>query len=105
MTDTRWPTHELWRQFEGVIGTSLLENRSGVLPNDVIYANRAAKMRELDALQSGLFITRAAISDVSADGFEEFMERHVDTLMQLIDEHPVSVEERIAKARGRYRLN
>ena len=42
----------------------------------VIYANRAAKMRELDALLSGVFITRAAISGVSADGFDEFMEDH-----------------------------
>ena len=59
-------------------------------------------MRELDAQLSGLFITRAAISGVSAD---EFMENHVDALARLVDEHSNSVEERIAKARGRYRLD
>ena len=101
---SRWPTHELWRRFADVIGTRLSENRSGVLPSNVIYANRIAKMRELDTLLSGLFITRAAISDVSANEFEEFMERHVGTLMLLVGEHSISVKERIAKARGRYRL-
>ena len=101
----RWPTHELWRQFDDVISNGLLKHRAGVLPSDVIYANRAAKMRELDTLLSGLFITRAAISDVSANELEEFMERHVDTLMLLVGEHSVSVKERIAKARRRYRLD
>jgi hypothetical protein len=33
------------------------------------------------------------------------MERHVDTLMLLVGEHSVSVDERISKARGRYRLD
>lgn len=102
---SRWPTHELWRKFADVIGTRLSENRSGVLPSNVIYANRIAKMRELDTLLSGLFVTRAAISDVSANEFKEFMERHVDTLMLLVGEHSVAMEERIAKARGRYRLD
>jgi len=83
----------------------LLQNRAGVLPSDVIYVNRIAKIREMDALLSGVFITRAAISGVSPDEFEEFMERHVETLMRLIGEHSVWVEERITKARGRYRLD
>lgn len=99
----RWPAHELWRQFESVIGNDLLQNCAGVLPSDVIHANRMAKMRELDAQLSGLFITRAAISDVSADEFEEFMENHTEALMQLVKEHPVQVEERMAKVGARYR--
>lgn len=101
----RWPTHGLWRQFEEVIRNDLLHCRAGVLPSDVIHANRIAKMREMDAQLSGLFITRAAISGVSGDGFEEFMERHAETLMRLVGEHSISVEERMAKARGRYRLD
>lgn len=32
------------------------------------------------------------------------MERHVDALMLLVGEHSIPVEERIGKARGRYRL-
>ena len=99
----RWPVHGLWRQFENVIGNDLLHNCAGVLPSDVIHANRMAKMRELDAQLSGLFITRAAISDVSADDFDEFMEGHVEALMRLVSEHPVQVQERIAKAGARYR--
>ena len=79
-------------------------NCSGVLPSDVIQANSAAKMRELDALLAGIFITRAAISDVSADDFDEFMENHVGALQRQVMEHPKSMEERIEKARGRYRL-
>ena len=102
---SRWPVHSLWRQFEYVIGNDLLHNCAGVLPSDVIHANRAAKMRELDARLSELFINRAAISDVPADDFEEFMETHVEALARLADENPVPVKERIAKARGKYRLD
>ena len=101
----RWPIHELWRQFTSEISNNLLQNCAGVLPSDVIYANRAAKMRELDTLLSELFITRAAISDVSGNEFEDFMENHVETMMRLVSEHSVSIEERIEKARGRYRLS
>jgi len=100
----RWPTHGLWRQFTRVINDELLQNCAGVLPSDVIYANRIAKMREIDALLSGVFITRAAISDVSGDEFEEFMERHVESLMLLIGEHSISIEERIAKVASKYIL-
>ncbi|MEH6647704.1 hypothetical protein [Sulfitobacter sp.] len=44
----RWPAHELWRSLEMVIGSDLQQNCCGVLPSDVIQANRTAKMRELD---------------------------------------------------------
>lgn len=98
------PQHAMWwRRSEAIIYPIIAA--VGVLPSDVIHANRIAKMRDLDALLSGILITRAAISDVSADEFKEFMERHVETLMLLIGEHSVSVKERIAKARGRYRLD
>lgn len=100
----RWPAHELWRQFENVIGNDLLQNCAGVLPSDVIHANRVAKMRELDAQLSGLFITRAAVSEVSADDFDEFMESHVGALLRLVKEHTASVGERLAKAGARYRF-
>jgi len=102
---SRWPTHELWRQFDDVISNDLLQNRAGVLPNDVIFANRVAKMRELDALLSGIFVTRAAISDITANGFDEFMENHIEALKLLVSEHLIPVEERITKARGKYRLS
>jgi hypothetical protein len=100
----RWPVHGLWQQFENVIGNDLLQNCAGVLPSDVIEANRAAKMRELDAQLVGLFVTRAAISDVSGNGFDEFMDFHVEALKRQAKEHPVLVGDRIGKARGKYRL-
>jgi hypothetical protein len=100
----RWPVHRLWQQFSDVIGNDLLQNCAGVLPSDVIHANRIAKMRELDAQLSGLFITRAAISEITGDDFDDFLDRHADALKLQTKEHPISVEERIAKARGRYRL-
>ena len=100
----RWPLHSLWRLFEAVVANDLMVNCCGVLPTDVIQANRAAKMRELDAQLCGLFVTRAAISDVQADDFEEFMDAHVAALMRLSDEHATKLEERITKAKARYRL-
>ncbi len=101
----RWPVHGLWRQFEDVIGNDLHENCAGVLPCDVVKANRMAKMRELDAQLLGLFVTRAAISGVDAEGFAEFMETHVEALERLAKEHPQPIAERIAKAGSRFRLS
>ena len=100
----RWPVHRLWTQFESAIGNDLLVNCSGVLPSDVIKANRITKMRELDAQLLGLFITRAAISGVEAEEFPEFMARHVEALERSADAAEVSVEEKIVKARARYRF-
>jgi hypothetical protein len=100
----RWPLHSLWRLFEDVVANDLMVNCCGVLPTDVIHANRAAKMHELDAQLCGLFVTRAAISDVQADDFEEFMDAHVATLMRLSDEHATKLEERITKSKARYQL-
>jgi hypothetical protein len=99
----RWPAHELWRQFVDVIGSDLSAHCCGVQPDQVIYANRIAKMRELDRQLLGLFVSRAAISEVPSDEFFEFMERHVDALQRYSDEHPKALEERLQKARGRYR--
>lgn len=100
----RWPVHGLWQQFETVICNDLLQNSAGVLPSNVVEANRSAKMRELDAQLTGLFVTRAAISGVTAEGFAEFMDGHVAALERLALEHSVPVGERIAKARTRYRF-
>ena len=99
----RWPVHELWRLFSDVIGSDLAANCSGVLPNDVIFANKTAKMRELDRQLLGLFVSRAAISEVSADAFFEFMEGHIDALQRYSDEHPKMLKERLQKASSRYR--
>jgi hypothetical protein len=101
----RWPTHELWRHFEAVVGNDLLQNCAGVLPSYVMKANRAAKMRELDAQLAGLFVTRAAISDVSADSFSDFLESHSNVLARLVAEHTTPLKERLAKARRRYQLS
>ncbi|MEH6740871.1 MAG: hypothetical protein V7695_20340 [Sulfitobacter sp.] len=101
----RWPLHSLWRLFEAVVTNDLMVNCCGVQPSDVISANKSAKMRELDSQLCGLFVTRAAISDVQADDFEEFMDAHVAALMRLSDEHATKLEEKIAKAKARYRLD
>lgn len=100
----RWPRHTLWSSFENVVGNDLNAYCSGVLPSEVIFANRAAKMRELDTQITGLLITRAAISDVKADCFEDFVESHSEALLRLTREHQYSLAERLAKSRSRYRL-
>lgn len=100
---SRWPLHELWRKFEHVIGNDLRANCCGVLPNNVQDANRIEKMREIDAQLLGLFVTRAAISDVISDDFHEFMENHVSALQRYCEAHPLPVDERIGKAAARYR--
>ncbi|MCT2541229.1 hypothetical protein [Sedimentimonas flavescens] len=99
----RWPVHELWRLFEDTIGNDLSVYCSGIQPSDVIFANRTAKMRELDRQILGLFVTRAAISDVPPGEFYDFMEQHTEALRRYSEEHPRTLEERLQKAGGKYR--
>jgi hypothetical protein len=101
----RWPVHELWLLFKETIQNSLFVHCSGILPEQVIYANKIAKMREFDQQLLGLFVSRAAISDVPVDDVYAFMERHVDALQRYSEEHPKALDERLQKARARYRLN
>lgn len=99
----RWPAHELWHMFDNNIRNNLAVHRCGVLPNQVIFANKIAKMRELDRQLLGLFVSRAAISEVTPDEFDGFMEGHVDALLRYSEEHPKTLEERLQIASGRYR--
>jgi len=99
----RWSAHELWRLFEDVIGNDLAANCCGVLSSNVIAANKTAKMREIDAQLLGLFVSRAAISDVLHEEFSDFMEHHVDALQRYSEDHPKALEERLQKASRRYR--
>ncbi|MFA3919703.1 hypothetical protein [Ruegeria hyattellae] len=87
-----------------MIGNDLLHNCAGVLPSDVTQANRTAKMQELDTQLAGLFVTRAAISNVPADTFDDFLELHVEALSWIARENATPIEERLARVRARYRL-
>lgn len=99
----RWPPDELWRLFVDSISKDLASHCCGIQPSDVIYANRDAKMRELDRQILGLLITRAAISEVTSEEFFNFMEHHTAVLQRSSDEHPKPLEERMVKAGARYR--
>ena len=86
-----------WQDIQNTIGDAFTDTLSRIrYCHPSPDSNRMAKMRELDAQLSGLFITRAAVSGVSVNDFNEFMEGHVEALMRMIKEHGVSVEERIA---------
>jgi hypothetical protein len=99
----RWPAHELWHMFQHTIETTLTDHCCGVEPNQVIFANKDAKMRELDRQILGLFVTRAAISDVPEEAFFAFMDQHTEALRRNSDEHPKTLEERLQKAGAKYR--
>jgi hypothetical protein len=62
-----------WQDIRDMIGNDLRANCCGVLPNDVRDANRTEKMREINRQLLGLFVTRAAISEVTGDDFHAFM--------------------------------
>lgn len=99
----RWPTHELWDHVTQTITHDLQHHCAGVLPSDVKTANRVEHMRMLDMQLLGLFISRAAASDVPAIDFADFMESHVEALLRSLEEHPVAIGERLERAAGRYR--
>lgn len=100
----RWPTHKLWQQLSSVVAMDLQENCSGVPPSEVIETNRAEHMRMLDRQLLGLFVSRAAASEVKPDEFPEFLDTHVEALKRQSDEHPLPIDERLGKAASRYRF-
>lgn len=82
----------------------LHENCSGVQPSDVIETNRAEHMRMLDRQILGLFVSRAAASDVKPNDFKHFLDTHIEAIKRYSDEHPAPIDERLGKAACRYRF-
>lgn len=101
---SRWPTHELWEMVGDVLSRDLRDMRSGVLPSEVRTVDREALMRRLDGLIFGNMLSRAAAEGIDADELEGFIKRHTARLLQLSREFPVPIDERLAKAQGRYRF-
>jgi hypothetical protein len=99
---SRWPKHHLWRMVESVVGHDLKGHRSGVVPDDVKTANREEHKRMLDMQILGLLVSRAATEGISADQATAFFKRHLTTLCDVSQTHPVPLEERLAKAADRY---
>ena len=58
----------------------------------------------LDRQILGLFVSRAAVSDVKPAEFPDFLDSHIEALKRYSDEHPVPIDERIGKAANRYRF-
>lgn len=100
----RWPTHELWQVVTDTIATNLGTMRSGVIPDEVKDANRAEHMRMLDVQILGLMVSRAAAGGIAPDAFDGFMRAHLLALREASREHPVPIEERLAKSKARYRF-
>ncbi len=101
----RWPVHELWRAVTEVVSHDLRDMCSGVVPDAVKAANRAEHMRMLDGLALGLTVSRAAAEGLADEtDFEAFVRRQGPALLAASREHPAPVEERLAKAAGRYRF-
>lgn len=70
----------------------------------MIFANKFEKWRQFDTQLLGYFVSRAALSDVKPDDFEEFMDQHVQVLARMSKEHAKPIEERFDKVKRRYRL-
>lgn len=100
----RWPAHVLWDQVADVVNRALEDHQSGVCPTEVKDANRAEHLRMLDRQILGLLVSRAAASDVAAEGFSDFLEDHVEALVRQSEDHPMGIAERLAKAAERYRF-
>jgi len=58
----------------------------------------------LDTQILGLMVSRAAAEGIEADAFEGFVKRHSRGLITLSRAHPAPIDERLAKAEGRYRF-
>lgn len=106
-TDTnraRWPVHELWQEVKNSITRDLMGHHSGVLPSDVIEANRAEHMRMLDRQILGLLVSRAAASGIAPESFDSFIKAHLLALRDASRQHPAPIAERLARSAGRYQF-
>ena len=98
----RWPLHELWDVIKSVVIDDLRTMRSGVVPENIKSANRAEHMRMLDGQTLGLLVARAAAAGIDKSSFESFIADHVGILTELSRKHPTLIDERLAKAAGKY---
>ncbi|PFG63769.1 hypothetical protein AXZ77_2382 [Thioclava sp. ES.031] len=102
---SRWPLHELWEAVTAAAGQGLEEQRSGVFASDVKEANREEHKRMLDGQLLGLLVSRAAAEGVTdAETFFTFAKQRLATMRDETREHPVPMDERLAKAASRYRF-
>jgi hypothetical protein len=101
---SRWPLHPAWRIVQAEAARFFEGRRSYADPVEVREANRAAHIEMLDAQLLGLMVSRAAAGGVEAGEMEGFFTRHAGALARLSREHPVGVEERMARAAGKYVL-
>lgn len=102
---SRWPTDELWRKYSDTVQENLADHSCGLVPTDILFANKLAKIRQIDTQLMGLFLKRAAISDVQETDLPAFMERHVEALLDYAKDHPKTLAERLQKVGGNYRWN
>ena len=93
----------MWALLRNVL-ENILSNRSGVIPSEVRDVNRSEHMRMTDQNILGNLIARAVASDIKADEFWTFVTLHIKELRGISDAHKLTLEERFAKASGRYRF-
>ena len=87
-----------------VIEGDLRALRSGAIPDEVKAANRNAHMRMLDGMSLGLLVTRAAAEGITSEGFDTFAKKHIRSLLEQSRKHSKPIDERLAKAAGRYQF-
>lgn len=101
---SRWPDHALWTHIRDIASNGLAQYRSGVVPSDVRDVNRAEHQRMTDQNITGNLIARAVASEVKPAEFWDFARRHLADLRHLSEQHHLTLEQRFAKAEGRYRF-
>ncbi|MBL4750387.1 MAG: hypothetical protein JKX71_07370 [Amylibacter sp.] len=72
---------------------------------DVKEANRAEHARMLDAMILGVMVSRAAAEGVDGDDFDAFKKRHLLTIKEASKAHPMPIDERLSKAKAKYRFS
>ena len=96
---SRWPEHELWQAVTKTVAQELSAMRSGAEPATVKTANRAAHKRMLDGLILELMVSRAAAERAEIENFDAFLKSQSHHLQRLSKDHPVPIDERLAKPR------
>lgn len=77
---------------------------SGLASNRLSANRRTSKTRSLDAQLFGFFVSRAAISGFHARDLSAFVDTLVEVLQRSFEDLAKPLEERLAKAKARYRL-
>lgn len=99
---SRWPSHPVWLLLNQIVPDAIFDEVPDADKSQIIEIKRIAKQEILERQLLGLAISLAAFHGMSATDFPPFLRGLPKSLLTLSDDHPKSLQERLAQAAMRH---